>query len=523
MIAINQIGFRPDDPKWAIAPGDLSGQPFAVVNEQGVTMLTGVFGPVMDDEPTNSRVCRADLTPLTAPGHYHVTVTDGETSAPFEIGAHVYDAIFRASLRMLYMQRCGCELPPEKAGIWAHPACHDTPARIWETERFLNVSGGWHDAGDYGRYVVPGVKTIADLFLLHEIAGDRSLVAADDLDIPESGNGIPDLLDEARYELEWMLKMQDEVTGGVYHKVTCRTFPGGVMPEDEREELVLSPISDAATADFAAIMAKSATVYQPYDAHFAAVCRAAAKRAWACLMSKTEWTGFTNPDGIRTGSYSDAHVADEIFYAAAELEACGEADADTARIIAENLAQTQPCGFGWADMSGYALYSLASRGHTHARDLLLERAEKVLTSIAADGYECSLGKWYIWGSNMVIANNGMLLLLCDHLHPDVRYHHAAHRQLDILLGANGLNTCFVSGFGMNPMQAPHHRPFMARGRAVPGMLAGGPNMHIQDACAKAALSGKPPALCYIDDWRSYSTNEIAIYWNSPLIFLIGAI
>lgn len=524
MIAINQVGWRPADTKYAIAPGALAGLPFVVVDAASdAVALTGTCSAVMHDAATDTDICRADLSALTVSGVYRVSAGN-ETSYPFSVDERAYDGIWQACLRMLYLQRCGVELPAALAGPWAHPACHDTPARIWETDRFVNVNGGWHDAGDYGRYVVPGVKTVMDLLLLYEAAGEHTMVTTDALDIPESGNGVPDLLDEARFELEWMQRMQDATAGGVYHKVSCRTFPGMVMPEKEREELVAAPISDAATADFAAIMAKASVVYLPFDAAFAETCLACARRAWAYLMARPEWTGFVNPEGLRTGGYGDGHVEDEVFFAAVELSLAGAGDADTDRIIEENLTRPQHVGLGWAEMSGYALYELAARrGDVRARAMLLEKAEAVLNAVDADGYGCSLGGWYGWGSNMIVANNGMLLLLCDRLAPNTRFREAAQRQLDILLGMNGLNRCYVSGFGADPMRAPHHRPSQACGQPMPGMLAGGPNMHLQDAVARETLTGRAPALCYVDDFRSYSTNEIAIYWNSPLIFLLGAI
>ena len=137
------------------------------------------------------------------------------------------------------MQRCGMELTADIAGDFAHPACHTDIATVYGTDEQIDVTGGWHDAGDYGRYVVPGAKTVADLFLSYE---ESEAANGDDFGIPESGNGVPDLLDEARYELEFFFKMQAD-NGGVYHKVTCAVFPETVMPQDETDPLIICPIS----------------------------------------------------------------------------------------------------------------------------------------------------------------------------------------------------------------------------------------------------------------------------------------
>lgn len=528
MICINQVGYRPQDAKVAVASGALAGKAFRVIRADGSAVLTGVFGAAMHDPATDSDVCRGDFSALTAPGNYCIAA-EGEQSYPFAVAENVYDEISKSVLRMLFMQRCGCALSREEAGDFAHPPCHHTPALIWGTTRTRNVNGGWHDAGDYGRYVVPGAKTVADMLLLYELCGNSMLATCQALGLPEQGNGLPDLLNEARFELDWMLRMQDEATGGVYHKVSCRRFPGMVMPHDETDELVLSPISDAATADFAAVMAKAAVDFAPLDAPYAQRCKATAEQAWAYLMALDHLTGFDNPEGIYTGSYRDDHVEDELFFAAAELLACarafGEAPDPRAQAIADQaLAEPMYPGLGWAGVAGYGYFTLGNAlGDTRAKAILLDGAEKILALGAQDGYGCSMGTRYPWGSNMNVANHGMLLLMCDHLQPDARFRAAAKAQLDVLLGVNGMNFCYVSGFGMQSMRNPHHRPSQAVGHAVPGMLAGGPNMHIQDAYAREKLAGQPPALCYVDHHYSYATNEIAIYWNSPLIFLLGAI
>ena len=184
------------------------------------------------------------------------------------------------------------------AGDFAHPVCHNTLARIYPTDRYIDVSGGWHDAGDYGRYVVPGAKTVADILLAYM---HYPHAFDDNLGIPESGNGIPDVLDEARYELEWLLKMQDKETGGVYHKVTGASFPGFVMPEDETEELILSPISLTATGDFAAVLAMAVPIYESLDLDFATKMKEAALFAWDYLAANKSFYGFMNPPSIATG------------------------------------------------------------------------------------------------------------------------------------------------------------------------------------------------------------------------------
>lgn len=225
-------------------------------------MFEGKVGTAAVNKNTKTNEAAGDFTALTTPGTYKIAGDKCGESYEFTIGEGVYDEALNDAVRMLYMQRCGTELTEELAGAFAHPVCHADEAVIYGTSNKIDVSGGWHDAGDYGRYTVSGVKAVADLLLAYQKYPDAF---SDDLNIPESGNGVPDVLDEARYELEWLFKMQAS-DGGVYHKVTCANFPETVMPQEEVEELIISPVSTTATGDFAAIMAMAYEVYKDVDA-----------------------------------------------------------------------------------------------------------------------------------------------------------------------------------------------------------------------------------------------------------------
>jgi endoglucanase len=133
--------------------------------------------------------------------------------------------------------------------------------------------GGWHDAGDYGRYVVNSGLSTGTLLWTYEMFADR--VKGVSLHIPESGNGTPDILNEIRWNLDWMRSMQDE-DGGVFHKQTSERFCDFVMPEKDTLASVVigtgrTPFkSSCATADYAAVMAIAARVYRPFDPAFSA-------------------------------------------------------------------------------------------------------------------------------------------------------------------------------------------------------------------------------------------------------------
>ena len=521
-VKVNQIGYKPDDVKSVLvtSPDD---EKFKVVNvSTNETVYIGTYSAAAFDPAMGTSVRIGDFSEVTAPGTYQIISSPSGASYEFDIGDGLYDDIYKDVVLMLYNQRCGTKLEASVSGDFAHDACHTQEATVYgdTSGKTYDVSGGWHDAGDYGRYVVPGAKTVEDLFLAYEDFD----YTADDIEIPESGNGVPDLLDEARYELEWMLKMQDEATGGVYHKVTGLTFPGMVLATEETEDMVLAPISYAATADFVAVMAKASVNYAQYDQAFADTCLAAAKKGYDFMKANPDMGGFKNPDEILTGEYPDVGLTDETFWAAAELYLATLDDgylADTK----EAIDTKYNTGLGWAGIGGYALYDLAkaegidSGLQSNAKEKFLAVAHKKLSSCQTSHIFIGI-ETYPWGSNMVVAGDGMYLLMASKLEDDPAYLEYAQKQRDYIFGFNGTGYCYVTGYGDLSPQDTHHRPSQALGKTMPGMLVGGADENLEDPYASAVLYGKPGALAYVDNSQSFSCNEITIYWNSPLIYLM---
>lgn len=529
-ININQIGYEPDDSKIAVLRGDMVSDMFRVVAEDGAAVFEGRLSGPIESAPSGETNYTADFSALRVEGTYTVTC-GGAQSYPFRIAGGVYNDAFKAVFRMLFLQRCGARLTAKYAGDFAHGECHTGKAVIYGTHKKKDVSGGWHDAGDYGRYVVPGAKAVADLLFAYQdymaVFGGK---AGDALGTPESGNGVPDVLDEVRYELEWMLKMQSR-NGGVYHKVTCLKFPGYVMPTEETEQLYITPTSNTATGDFAAVMAMSAAAFKETDKAFANKCVAAAKKAWAYLESN-HGPGFRNPAGMVTGEYPDDDDSDERYWAAAALySTTGEKKYLDAFENALQSYEYAPDGYGWADVGGYGnrIYLSLDPSVTNPeymrkiKDAMKSTADKYLEYSMADGYGISLGLSFPWGSNMTVCDNANYLIYASKLFGNSEYAAAAERHFNYIFGANPMSVCYVTGFGTASPMHCHHRPCMATGNVMPGMLAGGPDKYLEDPTAKAALADAPPAKCYVDDKESYSTNEVAIYWNSPLIYLMAHI
>ena len=504
-ILASQIGYRPDDKKTAVVRKD-GGDTFKVVNaDTKQAVYTGTLGAAVSNSSADETDRVADFSAVKDEGKYYITCGNLDPSYTFVIAKNPYEKLLDESVRMFYLQRCGCEVQDKDFG---HAACHTAQATVYGTNTKIDVSGGWHDAGDYGRYTVAAAKAVADLLYAYD--ANPSLFS-DKIGIPESGNGTPDILDETRYELEWMLKMQAE-NGGVYHKVSCATFPGYVMPTAETKELIVTPVSSTATADFCASMALAAEIYEKVDSNFAKKCMAAAEKAWSYLQQNPQFD-FKNPADISTGEYGDKTDRDERYWAACQMY---RATGDSKYLDGVSSVMS---GLDWSTVGDYGNIALATMKNSDhamvakAKAELADSASGFEKNVNASPYGSPIIK-YNWGSNMTIANAGIVLALEGK-------QDAANEILYHLLGQNPNGTCYVTGFGTVSPENPHHRPSMAVGKAQPGMLVGGVNSSLEDSAAKAYCKTSPAAKCYIDNAESYSTNEITIYWNSPLVYLIA--
>ncbi len=405
-------------------------------------------------------------------------------------------------------------------------------------------SGGWHDAGDYGRYIVNSGISTATLLWAWELYPDALHHLT--LDIPESGAAsgkssaaLPDYLAEIKWNLNWMLSLQDPADGGVWHKQTSLHFCAFIMPQDDHlpSEIIgtgFSPYkSTCATADLAAVMAIAARCYQPFDPAFAARCLAAARCAWAWAR-KFPNILFSNPPTVSTGDYDDINCSDELLWASAELfRTTHEPQYESALLesiqpLLANLHITVPT---WNNVTSMGLwtYALATAAKPTAATAAIHQAtqtaaEELIARSHASGYGNSLSLTdYHWGSNSNAGNQSLLLLIANHFQPNRSATNAALSNLHYLLGRNCFGVSWVTQLGLRPFQYPHHRPSAADGIAAPwpGLLSGGPNAYGGDAIANT-LPKAPPMRMWLDDQRAYSMNEVAINWNAPLVFLLAA-
>lgn len=526
VVHINQVGYRRGAAK--LAALNRVESEFTLIDGAIEPRLHGHTGPgVEGDRASGDTVHWADFTALDA-GTYRLAMPEYLYSAPIHVADRPYRELKRALLKGLYYFRCGTALEEEFAGPWAHAICHEEPAVLYEDRgRSIDISGGWHDAGDYGKYINPAAVTVAMLLLTFEHIGSA---CQDQTGIPESGNGVPDILNEARWELDWMLKMQRE-DGAVWHKTTSWSFADFVMPEHDHKQWVVCPVSATATGDFAAALAMASRVYRPFDAAYADKLLEAARRAWVWLVARNELEPFHNPEEVSTGEYGDHDPRDEKLWAAVSLwRATGEEMFCAAALeMLERWPDVDLVTFGWTAVGGFAAAEvLFAPNAPHSlrepfRHAFLMEAERLAALAATDGYRVPMApEDYIWGSTMVLLNRAVHLLLAGKLMGDGGFEQEAEDCLHWLLGRNPLGVCYVTGFGVYPVMRPHYRPSEADGVNAPpsGLVSGGPNQGRQESAARLLLpEGTPPARCFADDSGSYSTNEVTIYWNAPAVFV----
>ena len=527
-IRINQLGYYTDANKFA-AVVFTDADSFEVVNTADSTVE---FSGSMTDQKywsdAGDSISLCNFSGLTKSGVFKICIPGFGESYPFEISNTVWRNAAYASLKSYYYQRCSFELEEEYAGVWARAAGHPDTVCILHSSTgksgTISAPGGWYDAGDYGKYVVNAGISVGTMLSFHEnfsdFFGDSTTL------IPESGNGKNDLLDEVKYELDWLKAMQDE-DGGVFVKLTTKGFSRFNMPAVSTADRYVIGKSTSSTLDFAAMMAMAGRIYDNYDSAYAADCIDRAKSAWIWAKANPA-IYFENPFDISTGEYGDYNVKDEFLWAASELYiTTGETEYKT---YLESRCNSLNYNYapGWPNVQPLASLSLATRTNglsesllTTIRNSVISTADSWLNQIASSPCRIpEFGFW--WGSNSGIANMGVGLLYAYLVTEDHKYIRGAAECADYILGKNATGYSFMSSYGYKTPINFHHRPSGSDDitQPVPGFVAGGPNQKQEDG---QAYPFDDPAKSYIDVEGSYASNEICINWNSPLTVLLAGV
>jgi len=470
-IKLDHFGYRPDDAKVAIFTAD-PGSSIQVRTDAGagVFSVPGSGGSIRRREGDGCgarEVWWVDFSPFRTGGRYHLfSPALGARSYEFVIAPDVYADVMRTALRTFFLQRCGRAKPRAYAGAWADEgACHRAdaaaaPARGQRDRGRRDLTGGWHDAGDYNKYVWRAAST-AILFLLRAWEDDPQAFPDGGLGIPESGNAVADVLDEVRWELDFFLRMQLP-DGSVLSRVHAAGDASGAAPPsiDAAARYYEDPTLES-TAVFAGSCARGARVFAAAgQTEYAGVLRRAALAAWSWVEGQGD--GDEKVWAAAEIFRLDSHVTSARRYVDGyhggcshrpTMVAAGGSHRSTMVAAGGSHRSTMVAAGGWSDAS----YG-ASRYDTHAA-VTYAQAEGATASVVAamregigrqvdeifaadDVYRTGMPRAsYHWGSNAARAEAGVFLLQAARLGATGSHTPAQCRRhaLDILHFFHGQN------------------------------------------------------------------------------------
>lgn len=503
----------------------------------GKVVVTGETTKVKKWKDAGESFSTADISGIKKAGEYQIILANGQGSEPFKVSLGTdYSAVSTAAYRTFYLNRSGLEITPEFGGVYARKAGHpDTAVVVHKSASnsslkpgsIISSPGGWYDAGDYGKYIVNSSISVYTMLMAYEQYPEyhKSL----NLNIPESGSSIPDVIEELLYNVRWMLTMQD-IDGGLHHKLTTEWFDGFIMPEETSATRYLVMKTTSASLTFAASMASFARVTQGIDGleEISKQCKEAAIKAWEWSIVNPE-VFFQQPEGMITGQYNSLVLDDEWQWAAVELfiTTGDEKYLDNVELKAIDLPLSTPT---WADVHSLALLSVVwnpesfdTEFYSKAKNALIEQVDELYAVYSTISAKVSLN-FFHWGSSCDLANQAIMAFVAHNISGKKDYLEMATNNVDYLLGRNPMRYCFVTGFGTNSPMEIHHRPSAADSivEPHPGFLIGGPNIQVMGDCQDTLRSDTYPAISYVDASCSYSTNECAINWTSALIYISAA-
>lgn len=575
-ILTNQLGYFTDRAKRATLLSD-SKKPveFTLKDESGKEVYNGETIPFGLDKDSDDEVHIIDFSDFDKEGTFYLEDEDGNESHLFKIGgAEDYSSLLYDSLNYFYQNRSGIEIESDfissgDTSALARAAGHPKDmAEIEQTWGYsgssgsIDVTGGWYDAGDHGKYVVNGGFSLWLMQNQYETAlkyGFEDVYADGTMLIPENNNDIPDLLDEARWEMEWMLKMivdSGEYKDMAYHKAHDEKWTAlGIAPADDEMKRIVKPPTTAATLNLAACAAQAARLWKDIDSDFADECLEAAENAFAAAKKHPDMYAPLD-ESIGGGAYGDDDVEDEFCWAALELFiTTGNEDyydeatenkffLDIPKTLDGGESVDTVGSFDWGNTGALATFSAALNPDKFdkedveiTKEAIVSASDEYISIENNQGYGLPYGqstlsyndsdKGYIWGSNSFVADNSIVMAYAYLLTEEEQYLDGAIGGMDYLLGRNAMDYSYVTGYGTHAVEHPHHR-FWANQIddtfpcAPNGVMSGGPNSGMQDPWVQGSGWKKgeiPPQKCYLDNIEAWSVNECTINWNASLAWL----
>lgn len=590
MIKVNQVGYFSNGAKTARVSyfekfGSLDGKTYEIVDaEQGDVVATGTLPTAQKEETLSGEMVHTiSFDAVTEPGSYYIRIpdagldasarspqdvadgldTDTILSPTFSIENHVYDALFSDMTKYFYYQRQGIDLEETYAGVFARENLHpnDVTVKKWSDRDNPNaetydVSGGWYDAGDYGKYVSPAAGTVEDLLLAYELFPDTFNNM--DLNIPETDPNnaryvdAPGMLSELKWELDMLLKLEHSDKDGSFY-VAANYKDDVIYLEDtlrstdtyQSDDSAKDLRSHLATADAAAIFAHAYLVYReiPAYADFADTCLETALRAWNWVTDPSNPKHMSIGAANRTYTFTQEEFDRDLFWAAGSLyravkTAGGDVSPYENYLLANcNTDTVQNCfknislSYNHAGESflGFFHYLYQNEQPNAAMTAAFSNFTPWRTNMLQhNNWGMVFPNWgYWWGSNRNVAQNAMTLLLGsvimegqDHIPTAVS--EAADHAFDYLLGDNPISFSYVSGYGERSVENIYSKIYSVDAALTPyqvpkGYVTEGTNYHNNRHLSK--FDGK----CYMDSDTEYTTNENTIYGNASALFLTAAV
>lgn len=501
---INQIGYLTNLEKEVVFnynPGDYFGIYKADTDE---LVYIGTISETIHDNDSDSDVYKGFFKDVNQEGEYYIKSEFGSYSYNFTISNDAYKQLSYDVLHFIYVQRCGSEIVDDYNNL-SHPACHTNESKIYTTleDTYIDTTGGWHDAGDYGKYLYTTNQTIADLL--------GSILY---------GQSSEELLDEARYGLEFVLKLQKS-SGDVYNKVVSKEFSAFVSPEyDNQETYVLWSWSES-TATFAGCTGLAYLAYKDIDNDFANKCLEAHNKAMDFLYNNQISYNEVNPDGFNVGTYYVDNENDERLFA---YSVAYRLSKDEKYLDLINTLIDSGAG-GYYEIFSYVslLDCLDSTNdlYTKVKESLRSTCNSISDEILSNGYPYPANSYM--NSNGTCARYVSRLLLGSRYLRDERYLVRAAEAINYILGQNTLDLCFVYEYGYNSPQTIHNRLAVSHGQhTIKGALAGGVAALVSDNIISDYFTNDSPvATRWVDNIDAYSCVEPSINNNSSLVLALA--
>lgn len=517
LFRFNSLGYQPDAPKQITVLIDDQAQFRVRRADNDRVVFKGELGAAQSQEDVSQSARIADFTKYDGQGAHYIEIEGVGRSREFNIASDAYNDAYASVMRAFYLWRCGCEVEYTHNGIRYHQeACHANDGYedyIGNKGGHHDGTGGWHDAGDYGKYVVNAGITTNLLFWAWEAFQPQ--IEKITIGLPETAPAYPEYLKEMKWEIDWLLKMAyPDGSGRVSHKLTATNFAGFILANEDAQKRYYTPWSTAATADYVAMLAQAARTFEPYDKAYAQKCLEAARHSYAFLRTVPE-EPFIQGD-FKTGGYQTGDQDDRLWAAAEMWESTGEALylADFEQ-MATQMEFEVDSDWDWGDVSNSAMfrYALSKREgknpqiEAKIRQNIIAMADGLVEASQSDIYGRPLGGRYYWGCNGTVARQALNLYIASQLNNKAEYKTTALNAVSHILGRNYYDRSYITGVGHNPPMHPHDRRSGADGIEAPwpGYIVGGGHS----------------ATDWVDEQESYSHNEVAINWQAGAVFALA--